>query len=322
MMTQMMDILGPIMVITAIGFLLGRSSIGFETRTLSTVVILVATPALIFNTLTSLDITPETIGTMSSAALLCIAISGALGLLVLVMARSSVRSFLPPIMLPNSGNMGLPLVLLAFGPEGLQLGVAYFFVVSVVQHSVGLSIYAGGLQLATIARQPLLYSVAAVLLVTWTDMPVPNIVMVTTEMLSGMMIPAMLLLLGTSLATLKVTDLRPALLIAVSRLGLGILSAVFVIAFLDLDGLTAGVVFLLATMPTAIVNYVYAERFQHNPRQVAGSVVTSTLVTFVCLPLLVWTALGISERGSGADAQLSQAMTRTETSLGATYTND
>lgn len=295
MLTQMVEILGPIVAITLIGYLMGRSRAGLETRTLSTIVIMVATPALVFHTLTSLQVAPETIETMSGAALLCIAVSGSLGLLGLKLFRGPVRSFLPPLMLPNSGNMGLPLVVLAFGEEGLQLGVAYFFVVALAQYSLGLSIYAGTVRLSMLLRQPLVYSVAAVLLVTWTGVQVPSILLTTTEMLSGMMIPAMLILLGVSLATLEVADLRPALMVAIGRLVLGFISAFLVIWVLDLHGVTAGAVFLLATMPTAIVSYVFAERYEHNARQVAGSVVTSTLLTFICLPGLVWLALAISE---------------------------
>ncbi|CUH68065.1 auxin efflux carrier [Thalassovita gelatinovora] len=304
MLIQMVNILGPILAMTLIGYVMGRSSLGLETRTLSTVVILVATPALIFNTLTSLHVTPETIGRMAAAALLCLSLAGGLGLAVLLLVGGSVRSFLPPLMLPNSGNMGLPLVVLAFGSEGMQLGVAYFFVVALVQHTVGLSIYAGTLRLRALARQPLIYSVAAVLLVTWFDLPVPQILLTTTEMLGGMMIPAMLLLLGTSLASLQIADLRPALMVAVGRLLIGVLSAAIVIFVLGLSGVAAGTVFLLATMPTAIISYVFAERYQRDARQVAGSVVVSTLLTFVCLPVLVWTALEIS--GGGLPVSVAQ----------------
>lgn len=297
MLMQMVDILGPIIIITLIGYLMGRSSAGLDTRTLSTVVIMVATPALIFHTLTSLAVTPRTIGTMAGAALLCVTISGLLGWAGLRLCHGPVRSFLPPLMLPNSGNMGLPLVVLAFGDAGMQVGVAFFFVVALVQYSVGLSIYAGSFRPGMLLRQPLIYAVTAVLLVVWTGWQVPVIVLTTTQILSGMMIPAMLLLLGVSLATLRVADLGPALLVAAGRLLLGLVSALAVITLLGLQGVTAGAVFLLATMPTAIVSYVFAERFQHNPQQVAGSVVVSTLLTFLCLPVLVWMALEIAEGG-------------------------
>ena len=105
------------------------------------------------------------------------------------------------------------------------------------------------------------------------------------------MIPVMLILLGTSLATLKVADLKPAAIIAFGRLGSGIISALIVIQLLSLTGVAAGSVFLLATMPSAIITHVLAQRFRPNPEQVAGAVIVSTLLTFACLPVLLWAAL-------------------------------
>lgn len=294
-LSQLSGILGPIVIITLIGYFLGRSSVGLHSQTLSTIVILVATPALIFNTLTSLHVDQATIGTMATAALLCLTIAGLLALVAIKVFGGSLRSFLPGLMLPNSGNMGLPLVVLAFGEEGMRLGISYFFVVALFQHSVGLSITAGSIRLKSLARQPLIYSVALVLVVTFLDLQVPQLILTTTEMLGNMMIPAMLILLGSSLASLQVTDFRPALAMAVGRLAIGLLSAAVVIYLLDLSGIVAGSVFLLATMPTAIVTYVFAERYQQKPLQVAGGVVLSTLLTFCCLPALVWVALRISE---------------------------
>ena len=294
-LSQLSGILGPIVIITLIGYFLGRSSAGLHSQTLSTIVILVATPALIFNTLTSLHVDQATIGTMATAALLCLTIAGLLALVAIKVFGGSLRSFLPGLMLPNSGNMGLPLVVLAFGEEGMRLGISYFFVVALFQHSVGLSITAGSIRLKSLAQQPLIYAVVLVLIVAFLDLRVPQLILTTTGMLGSMMIPAMLILLGSSLASLQVTDFRPALAMAVGRLVIGLISAAAVIYLLDLSGIVAGSVFLLATMPTAIVTYVFAERYQQNPQQVAGGVVLSTVLTFICLPALIWAALRISE---------------------------
>lgn len=306
MLLQMTNILGPIFAITAIGYLLGRSSVHLETQTLSALVILVATPALIFNALISLHVSLEVLGSMAAAALLCLAFAAALAVGVLLAFGKSVRSFLPSLMFPNSGNVGIPLVILTFGDEGALLAVAYFFVIALAQHSIGFSVYAGSVQLSMLARQPLIYSIIAVLIVTWFSIPVPQLVLTTTEMLGGMMVPAMLLLLGMSLSSMKVEDLQPALLVATGRLVIGMASAAFVILLLDLRGIPAGVVFLMATMPTAIVNYIFAERFHRNPEQVAGTVVVSTVMTFICLPALVWAALAISK----SDFQISALLTQ------------
>jgi predicted permease len=300
MLMQMINILGPITLITLIGFVLGRSSVGLQSRTLSSLVILVATPALVFNTLTSMHVDIGTIGRMAGAALLCLVIAGAMAAAALAISGASMRSFLPSLMLPNSGNMGLPLVVLAFGPEGTRLGISFFFVVALFQYSVGLSISSGSLRIGDIAQQPLIYSVALVLMVASLNLPVPQVILKTTEMLGGMMIPAMLILLGTSLATLKVSDLGASCAVAIGRLLIGISAGVAVIYLLGLTGMAAGIVFLMSTMPSAIVTYVFAERFQQSPTRVAGAVVMSTVLTFCCLPALVWTALWMADKDAPA----------------------
>ena len=122
-MMPLINILGPITIITLIGYLLGRSPSGLHTRTLGTIVLLVATPSLIFHTLASIHVGLDTLGAMAVAALLAMTVSGVLGLVVLAVTGGSKRTFLPSLIFPNSGNMGLALVLLTFGDDGMRLGI-------------------------------------------------------------------------------------------------------------------------------------------------------------------------------------------------------
>lgn len=294
-MYELLGVIGPVAIVTAIGYLFGRSSVGLHSQTLSTLVLLVATPSLVFHTLVSMEIGFDTMGQMATAAVFCIAVAGLLASAALLALRVPLHVFLPSLMLPNSGNLGLPLATLAFGEVGLKLGVAYFFVVALVQYTLGMAIASGRIDPWYLMRQPLLYSVALVLIVTGFDLTPPEVVMNTTEILGGMMVPAMLILLGTSLATLKVSDMRASVSVALGRLGLGLISAVVVINVLDLSGHAAGVVFLLATMPSAIITFVFADRYQDNASAVAGAVMVSTLLTFLCLPVLIWIALQLAE---------------------------
>ena len=306
----MFNILAPITLITCIGFILGRMSIGLQSRTLSNLVILVATPALVFHTNVSLTVDPATISDLSIAAFASLIIAGCLAFVGLKLVGGSVQSFLPSLMFPNSGNLGLPLAVLAFGALGTQMGVAYFIVIAMVQHSLGLSIASGSFRIQELVRQPLLYAVVLVLIVLVTGIEVPPVILITTEMLGDMMIPAMLILLGISLATLKVTDLLPALALAVARLVIGVLSGLVVIYVLGLSGIAAGVVFIMASMPSAVVTYVYAERYQQNPNRVAGAVVVSTMLTFLCLPGLLWVAFQLSGNTFAATGAMSMLAIR------------
>ncbi|HMB48694.1 MAG TPA: AEC family transporter [Afifellaceae bacterium] len=301
MYSQIFNVVSPIFAITIVGYVLGRLKNDIDSRTISSLVLLIATPCLVFSTLTSLPIKTGVLLTMAFAAGLSVFIAVIGGVVILRLLGMSYRTFLPCLIMPNSGNIGLPLVLLAFGEEGLALGISYFFVIALLQYTLGAAIASGEYRFRELASQPLIYSIVLVGLVLVSGIEVPTVVATTTELLGGMMIPAMLVLLGTSLARLEVADLRPAIIIALARLAIGIPTGLAVIMLLSLSGIEAGSVFLLASMPPAIVTYVFAERYRPDAPQVAGAVVVSTMLTFATLPVILWVTLQIAGVGiSGA----------------------
>ena len=290
MYLQIFNVVGPVFIMTFIGFILARRFPELDSRTLSTCVLMVATPALVFSTLTSLEVTAASLAKMAFAAALGVGVAGLIAWAILLIIRFPVSTFLPSLMLPNSGNIGLPVVLLAFGEAGLALAISYFFVVALLQYTVGAAIASGQYRLGELVRQPLVWSILAVLLVMATGFQVPQVIETSTAILGGMMVPAMLILLGTSLSRLKVADLKPALLMALLRLMIGASVGFGLTWALGLHGVEAGTVFLLAVMPTAIINYVLADRYRDDAQQVAGVVVVSTLITFALLPGLILVA--------------------------------
>lgn len=293
-MAETFNVIAPILIISLIGYLFGRSKFDLHVATLSNTVIIAALPALLFSSLTTADISLERVGEVFLAALVVLGIAAVLSLVVVKVAGFSVRTCLPSLIFPNSGNMGLPLAYIAFGDLGLGLAVAYFVVVTLWQHTAGMTIASGEYRFKAILQQPLIYAVVAILLVIGFDLPVPEVIATTTDLLGGMMIPAMLILLGNSLASLKVSDFVPACIMAVARLLIGIVSGMAGIWLLGLTGTLAGIVFMLAAMPAAVVTYVYAERYRPDAELVAGTIVLSTLLTFALLPLIIWGAQAIA----------------------------
>ncbi len=291
---QIINVISPIFIIAFVGYLLERLSNNIDSRTISSLVLLVATPSLVFSTLTSLEIDTATLLKMALAAVLCVAVASIAGLIILRVLGLSYRTFLPSLIMPNSGNIGLPLVLLAFGEKGLALGISYFFVIALLQYTFGAAIASGQYRLRDLARQPLFYSIFLVAVVLLAEIKVPVIIATTAELLGGMMIPAMLILLGASLARLSIADLRQAIVIAVARLGIGVPTGLMVVGLISLSGIEAAIVFLMASMPTAIVNYVFAERYRPDSQQVAGAVVVSTTLTFAVLPAIIWASYRIA----------------------------
>jgi malate permease and related proteins len=205
--------------------------------------------------------------------------------------RLPLHSYLPALMFPNAGNMGLPLCLYAFGQEGLTLAIVYFAVFSVAQFTIGASIAAGSASPGRILKLPLPYAVLLSLPFMATGTHLPDAVTNVLEVFAGITIPLMLLALGVSLAQLKVASLGRALVLALIRLGGGLAVGVLLAWALGFHGAERGVVIIQSAMPVAVFNYLFAQLYRRAPDEVAGAIVTSTAISFVTLPLLLLLAL-------------------------------
>jgi len=295
MFIQIASVVTPIFLITALGYLWARKDQPFDNATISSLVMYIGTPCLVFHSLTSLKPELNELKTLGLASVGVITLCLILGYLGLKIARLDRNAFLPALTLANTGNMGLPLVMLTFGDAGLAMGVVVFFVHSITQNSLGLAISSGSFQPKTLSKQPILWAVILACVTLITGLTVPEWLTNTTRLLGGLLIPAMLLMLGTSLARLTLKDMPQALALALARMFLGLGAALLLIWLLELEGMAAGVLFLQATMPIAVFNYVFADKYNRQPDQVAATVLVSTLITMAALPILVAISLGIAE---------------------------
>jgi len=287
MLSQIFSVIAPVFLIAGIGFLWAKRGMPFDNTTISSLVMNVGSPCLVFASLTRIQLEGSAFASvlMASVGILIGALVLGAGLLLLL--RQPMRTFLPSLVHPNTGNMGLPLALMAFGDTGLALAISYFFVNSVSQYTLGLTISSGRFSPAQLVRQPIIWSVACALLVRETHVEVPVFLANTTQIAGGLVIPAMLLMLGNSLASLRIAGLGIASIIAVARLALGFGLGLAMISLLKLEDDVAGVVIMQATMPAAVFNYVFAERYGQQPEKVAAVILVSTVISFLTLPALV-----------------------------------
>ena len=224
---------------------------------------------------------------VSAAAVVILLIMLVTGGVLIRMMRLDVRTFLPSLIFPNIGNMGLPLCLFAFGDDGLALGLTIFLVIFTLQMSLGIVMVAGRGNLRGLVRQPVLWATAIAVLLVSTGSSLPAWLDNTTSILGGATIPLMLITLGVSLAELKVAEWKNSVLFSLVRVLGGFGLAVLVAGLFGLDGVERGVLILQSSMPVAVFNYLLALRFEREPGEVAGMVVLSTLLAFVLLPFIV-----------------------------------
>ncbi len=291
MLVEVLSIVTPVFVIAALGFVWTQRRQPFDTETIGSVVMYLGSPCLIYSSLTAHAPSLELLGSMAMAATFVVVCGAGLAFAFLKISGWPVRTFLPALVLPNGGNMGLPVCLLAFGETGLALAMAYFFVNSIAQYTLGLAVSSGQFHAAQLLKQPVIWAVLTVVAVLATGITMPRWFDATASLLGGLTIPAMLLMLGTSLAKLNISAVHQTLTVAALRMVMGLALGLMAIHVFDLQGIMAGVVLLQATMPSAVFNYVFAERYHRDPDKVAAVILQSTLLSVITLPMLVAWAL-------------------------------
>jgi malate permease and related proteins len=286
-LTQLIAIMAPVLVSVGLGYIWARRKHTWDTDFVTRLTYYIGTPFLVFSTLTGTGLNSEAFWQMAGAAMLALAGFMAASIPVLWLCRLPLRTYLPGLIFPNSGNTGLPLCLFAFGELGLALGIAYFTITSISNFTLGQWISSGETSPLGLLKTPLIYAVAVALVFMITGSTVPVWLANTSGLIGSMTIPLILITLGVSLANLKIGHLKRAALLSVFRLVMGFSVGLGVATFLGLEGTARGVVILDSAMPVAVFNYLFAQRYDNSPREVAGMVVVSTILSFLTLPVLL-----------------------------------
>ena len=225
MLSQLSAVVLPVLLVAGIGFTWAKMGRRFDSVFLTDIATNIGTPCLVAHALMTLDITPEAMAEMGVAVLTAVAGFLVLGFVVLKVLKLSINSYLPALTFPNTGNMGLPLALFAFGQEGLALAVVYFSCTVTLQFTLGISLSAGNLSLSRLIRTPTIYAVLISIVLMLLGLKLPTWIENTIGVLGDITIPMMLLTLGVSLAQLKVNALGRNLLLSCVRLAGGFLIA-------------------------------------------------------------------------------------------------
>jgi predicted permease len=296
MFSELLAILAPIMISVGAGFIWGKTGADFPSDFISRIVMYIGTPCLVLGAMGNVELEPSLIGQVALATAVVMLVMGLLGWAVLHWRKMEIPIYLPPLVFPNNGNMGLPLCLLAFGQAGLALALGSFMVMMISTFSIGLMIVAsheGGFwkRMSDVAKQPIIHSMLLSIIILVFDIELPKWVGNTLEMMGGIAIPLMTIALGVSLATLKVSSWKRAFAFSVARVGGGLVLAIIVCELMGITGVSRNVVVLQCAMPIAVFNYLLALRYDRRPDEVAAMVLVSTLLAFIGLPFLLMTML-------------------------------
>lgn len=281
-----------------IGFLWAKRGVPYESEFVSRLVLNVGAPCLIIASIGQVNLDAQVLAEMALAVVLVAVMMALFGLFIIRLLKLDVSTYLPSLVFPNVGNMGLPVCMFAFGDQGLALALSFFMILSLAHFPVGIWLssrhhpdaqQSSGFKAAL--QMPILWAIPVAVLLVVQQWQFPLFLVNSVELIAGMTIPLMLITLGISLQKLQVKDWPYSLLFSSLRLFGGLAVGWLVCELLQIEGVARGVVLLQASMPVAVFNYLFAERYDCNPAQVAGMVVISTFMAFATIPLILFFVL-------------------------------
>lgn len=277
----------PITLAVAIGFVMARSKRQIDTETISRLATDFAMPALVFGTLAKGTTDWVEFVRMAGAGVLSLALLGAVGAVALRCVGLRLRTYVPSLTWGNGAFIGYPVALYAFGNVGLTHAIAFAAGSQIFNCTLVQAYAAGAANWRAVMSSPLLCAVVLGVLVRMAELPLPVAVANSCSLLGGMTVPLMLILVGHSLARIPIASVTRATLFSLFRIATGALIAVGVAYMVGLGGVARSVLILQCSMPVAVLSYVFAQRWNNEPDEVAGLVVASTWMSVVSIPSLL-----------------------------------
>ena len=284
MLERLLGIILPVFSIIALGWLYGRRAKP-DMQWVNRISMNVLAPALIFSALASKEFDVYANGRLILGSIGIVLGSGLLAWPVAGWLRADFRTFVPPMMFNNCGNMGLPLAALAFGPAGFSAMVAVFTISNLLHFTVGAWMIDHNARFGRLLRNPMVWSTAAGFAFALTHPPLPEWASSTFRIVGDALIPMMLLSLGVRLMDVRWSDWRIGVVGGLVCPLTGIGMAALLSPLLGLDDAQRGLLILFGCLPPAVLNFMVAEQFRQEPGKVASIVLIGNMISIVFVPL-------------------------------------
>lgn len=288
-MNVILSAIVPVGLIVLIGFIVGKT-LSLEQQTLSRLVLYVLFPALIADTLYRTTLTGEDIFAIASGFTLVYLILGLLAWNIGQYYGFSLdlkKSLVATTTLPNSGNMGLPVVLFALGETGLERAVIYLIAWNlVVLMTMPGFLQAGGFlsSIRFTLKLPLVWAILLGIALNQLNIQLPWRLDEGLHLLSESAVPMALILLGLQIAASSLQLTRYEIGASLMRLLGGLIIAYSIGRIIGLNTIDLKVLVLQSSMPAAITAFLMVNEFGGDAERTARVVVVSTLLSFLLLP--------------------------------------
>lgn len=282
-----LEIVAPVFLLAGIGFTWVKAGLEYRIQFVTQLAMTLSLPCLIFVSLMQTRIDPAALTALSLASVVAYGIVTVVFLSLVKLLRLQTRTYSAPLIFGNTGNLGLPLALFAFGEIGLSYAIIVFAIMALWSYTFGIWLVAGAGSLGKVLREPLVWATVLGALFMWQGWQTPKFMTNTLQLIGQMAIPIMLITLGVAVARLSGKGFVQAAALSLVKLGLCVGIAWVVGRYFELDPIAFGVLVLQVATPVAVTSYLLAEKYGADAQSVAGLVVASTLMSVGALPLIL-----------------------------------
>jgi len=293
LLSKLFDVLFPVFLTIGIGYWYGKKDPKFDTKFITTFAGNFGLPSIIFYSFTTTNISFDLFLRFSYYITLYVVIFSFIGLFILKLLKKDIYRLLPPLILPNTGNMGMPICLFAYGKMGLAIATAATSMILVFHFSVGILLASKRFSLKPLINCIPIYALLVSLVFVYYKIPSPKFLENATFLIGYSTIFLVLMSLGVALSKLKVFSFKETMLYSLTRVLIGPIVGFAFVNFFNLSGVEAGVMFIQASMPSAVLTYLVAKIY--SPKKIsdniASTVALSTFLSFFTLIVVVFISL-------------------------------
>ena len=273
---KLFNVLFPVFLTIAIGYWYGKKDPKFDTKFITTFAGNFGLPAIIFYSLTTTNISIELFLRFSYYITLYVLIFSIIGLIILKILNKDIYRLLPPLILPNTGNMGMPLCLFAYGKIGLAIATAITAMILVFHFSLNILLSSKKFSIKPLLKCTPVYALLVSLIFVYYEIPAPKFLENATFLIGYSTIFLVLMSLGVALSKLKVFAVKETLIYSFIRVIIGPIIGLAFVKFFNLSGVEAGVMFIQASMPSAVLTFLISEIYA--PKKISNSIASTCLL--------------------------------------------
>lgn len=269
----------PVIIIAMLGAFLSRRTTYLENPNLPNLVLNVGMPCLLLHSMLGSHIDFFSMSQLLVGAVIAMIFMVVVTYFMLKATGLNPRYYLPVLVNPNTGNLGIPIAYALLGEKGLAGAVIISSIIEISHFTLGVGMMSGSFNVRKLLVNPPIISLIVGAIILGLGVPVPDFAIEILDMLGNITVPIMLLMLGRSLAHMKVKEANwiKLSLLAMYRPLIGLTMAWAAATLLGLSPLYTANLVIACSMPVAVLNYILTTRYNGPTNDVAG-------LTFLTLP--------------------------------------